>query len=121
MLATWATLDRRPWVTLGNHLGDPMAPQKGGGQLMSIREPYLYPDDGCVHGGPSCLTCRLPMCIHDMAEQGMQVSRQLLYGRITDMDARGMTSQEIGVVVGMEARSIRRVLARLAVRLNATR
>ena len=25
-------------------------------------------DTGCKHGGPSCLACQLPMCVHDDRE-----------------------------------------------------
>ena len=68
-------------------------------------------EDGCKEGGPSCLTCRLPVCKYDdraVVHRLRWEKRRREYVRAMD---RGMTVGETARSYGVSERTVYRVLA----------
>lgn len=71
-----------------------------------------YPDTGCAAGGPSCLACRLPVCIEDMQSTGPEaVVREQRNANLRQLRDQGLMPSEIAKQMGMPLRTVHRVLA----------
>lgn len=68
-------------------------------------------DEGCQYGGPSCLLCQLPACVHDrwggITRQRRMVKRQ----RIINLVNRGWGHSEIASTLGISIRTVQRAIA----------
>ena len=79
-----------------------------------IGDIYVPSDKGCKVE-PSCLNCRLPVCIYDLPEDARQSAAQRwrttgAHAEIWAMHSQGATTQAIATAVGLTARTVRRVI-----------
>ena len=67
-------------------------------------------DDGCKEGGPSCLSCRLPVCKYDAPGIVRRFEKEMCYREYVKATERGMAAQEIALVSKVSKRTIYRAL-----------
>ena len=68
-------------------------------------------EDGCKEGGPSCLTCRLPVCKYDDPEAVRRFIQEARYREYVRAMDRGMTVGETARSYGVSERTVYRALA----------
>jgi hypothetical protein len=70
-----------------------------------------WQDTGCQFGGPSCLNCQLPVCVHDMAGGVVRQRRMDKRARIINLANRGWEHSEIASTLGISIRTVQRALS----------
>lgn len=98
----------------GHSLGDigirPTWPRVGGS--AAYHGPSTYRDDGCQHS-PSCLTCPLPECVHDVPlkqQEGEQIQQRAL-NLYNDLKG-GMSMEDLVAKYKMSSRTVWRDIRR---------
>ena len=68
-------------------------------------------EDGCEHGGPSCLECPLPACVFDEPNSVRRQKRDARYREYVEALGRGMTVEEVCRAYEVMERTVYRALA----------
>ena len=68
-------------------------------------------DDGCKEGGPSCLSCCLPVCKYDDPGITRRFGKEMRYREYVKATERGIPAQEVALVSKVSKRTIYRALA----------
>ncbi len=89
-------------VLSGPMLSTPIVDLRG----VGAKEP-TFPDNGCEQS-PSCLTCPLPFCKHDVS-----VDLQKRYARdiqVLDAYCEGLSTKELAEKFGIHIKSVQRII-----------
>ena len=70
-----------------------------------------WQDTGCPFGGPSCLLCQLPTCVHNRAGGVTRQRRMIKKARIINLVNRGWRHSEIASTLGISIRTVQRAVA----------
>lgn len=77
-----------------------------------------YPDNGCRTGGPSCLACPLPVCVHDERPMSLYMAKNrandaLITAAVNALDlASGQAVAVVAQQNSISSRSVQRAMKR---------